>query len=175
MGAVDDSALRALIEGIRSGEVTADEAVARLTHPHIIQVYEIGELNNLPFFSLEYANPSSPHLMGRKAGQFIDKARGQVAVSIGCDPSEVIFTSGATESNNVAIFGIIAGSNSYRKRIVTTPIEHKSVLEPFKQLGKMGYDVVFLPIDSTGLVDLNAVDEIITDDPEALIAFLATL
>lgn len=99
----------------------------------------------------EFGNPSSIHLSGKKAKEIIEASRKKVALLIGAKPEEIIFTSGATESNNLAIFGRALCFNS--GHIITSSIEHPSVLNPCRQLQRMGYEVSFLPVDSTGVVD----------------------
>ena len=119
----------------------------------------------LPYFSELYANPASAHGVGQQAAEAVKQARASVAALIGADPAEIIFTSGATESNNLAIVGLakaLSGRSS-RRRIVTTAIEHKAVLDPCAHLAREGYEVVFLPVDSTGRVVLGAAREVITD------------
>lgn len=119
----------------------------------------------LPFFTEIYGNPSSSiHEAGKKAARAVDSARQQVASLINADPKEIIFTSGATESNNLAIMGLVNGNKSKRRRIVTTPIEHKSILEVCKETKIYGYEIQFLKIDKMGLVDLDFAREIINQD-----------
>jgi cysteine desulfurase len=118
----------------------------------------------LPYFTEFFGNPSSSlHQLGRKAADAIERARSQVAELIGAKPGEIVFTSGASESNNLAIFGVAETYSGKRKRIVTTPIEHKAVLEPFRQLTRRGFETVFLPVDSRGRVDLVAAEQMIDD------------
>ena len=119
----------------------------------------------LPYFEQIYANPSSTaHEAGRKASDAVAEAREQVANLISAQAGEMFFTSGATESNNIAILGLAYGSESSRKRIVTTAVEHKAILEPYKELAKQGMDVVVLPVGNEGRVDLNAADEAIDEN-----------
>lgn len=118
----------------------------------------------LPYFTEFFGNPSSSlHQLGRKAADAVERARSQVAKLIGAKPGEIVFTSGASESNNLAIFGVAEAYSGERKRIVTTPIEHKAVLEPFRQLTRRGFEPVFLPVDSRGRVDLEAAEQLIDD------------
>lgn len=125
--------------------------------PRVVQVM-------LPYFTEFFGNPSSSlHQLGRKAADAVELARGQVAELIGAKPGEIVFTSGASESNNLAIFGVTEAYKGKRKRIITTPIEHKAVLEPFRQLARRGFEPVFLPVDSKGRVDLEAAEMIIDD------------
>lgn len=122
----------------------------------------------LPYFEQTYANPSSAaHEAGRKASDAVAGAREQVADLIGAQPGEMFFTSGATESNNIAILGLARGSEDAgrnKKRIVTTAVEHKAVLEPCKELSSQGIDMVVLPVDRQGRVDLDAAEETIDEN-----------
>jgi len=110
----------------------------------------------------EFGNPSSSHEFGKKARQIIESARKKVAKLIEADPEEIIFTSGGTESNNLAIFGRALCFNS--GHIITSEIEHPSVLNPCKQLLRMGYDVTFLPVTGNGEVDPDDVKKAIRKD-----------
>ena len=101
----------------------------------------------------DFANPASrSHLPGRRAQARIERARDEVAALIGADPAEIIFTSGATESNNLAILGV-ARANSHRGRhIITSRIEHRAVLDPCRQLEKEGFTVTYLAPDRAGRI-----------------------
>lgn len=119
----------------------------------------------LPYFAEAFANPSSTiHAAGRLAEEAVDASRIKVAELIGGRSGEIIFTSGATESNNIAIFGLAHASDSNRSRIVTTAVEHKAILGPCEELSRQGMDLVILPVDSAGRVDLDAADEFINED-----------
>lgn len=119
----------------------------------------------MPYFSVEFANPSnSYHLAGRKSLSSIEEAREKIADLIGAQPKEVVFTSGATESNNIAILGVANAYNGKRKKLVTTKIEHKSVLKSFERLTKQGFDLGYLPIDKHGNVIIDAAKEIIDEN-----------
>ena len=111
----------------------------------------------LPYFSEIYGNPANGyHIQGRTAAKAVDKAREQIAQLIGAQPYEIIFTGGATESNNLAIFGISRFSkNSFRNRLVTSKIEHKAVLYPCKVLKEDNKDVVFISVSSAGEINLQ--------------------
>ena len=102
-----------------------------------------------------YANPSSFNNAGRMAKKAVDDARLKIARILGAKPQEVIFTGSATEANNLAIFGVL--KNLYKKKphFITTKIEHKSVLEPFKKLEKDGFPVTYLNLDRYGNINLN--------------------
>ncbi len=119
----------------------------------------------MPFLTEEYGNPSSIHFMGDAAAKALRKARKQVADSLGCLPSEITFTSGGTESDNLALIGTaIACRDPGRKRIVTTAIEHEAVLEACEELKRRGYAVTILPVDSEGYLDPSVLEDAMGDD-----------
>lgn len=119
----------------------------------------------LPYFTETFGNPSSIlHPYGRRAAEAVEQARVQVASLVGAESREIVFTGGATESNNLAILGAARADQSGRRRIVTTPIEHKAVLEPFHQLAQQGFELVWLPVDSRGRADAGAARRLINDD-----------
>ena len=119
----------------------------------------------LPYFGDAYGNPSSSvHEAGRAAAVAVEEARERVAELIGARRGEVVFTSGATEGNNLALFGLARGSGEGRRRVVTTSVEHKAVLGPCRELERQGFDVVVLPVNGEGTVDLGAAEEAIDDD-----------
>jgi len=109
----------------------------------------------LRYMTEEYGNSGSrTHEFGVAAKQAVEKARAQVASLTKADKSDVFFTSGATESNNLAILGLAAyGDKTGRKHIVTTSIEHKAVLEPVEHLVSKGFEVTYIPVDESGVVD----------------------
>jgi cysteine desulfurase len=114
-------------------------------------------------FSVEgYGNASSPHQVGIKAREELEKARKKIARFIGAKPEEIIFTSGGTESNNLAIKGL-AKANPDKKHIITSAIEHPSVLETCKELEKKGHKVDYIPVDENGIVDIEDIKKKISD------------
>ena len=119
----------------------------------------------LPFFSQIYGNPANGlHRQGRLAAQHVEDAREWIARLLGALPAEIIFTAGATESNNLAIRSMAkAAAEGGRRRIVTSAIEHKSVLLPCQKLAGEGFEVTVLPVDARGIVSLEAAEEAITD------------
>jgi cysteine desulfurase len=102
-----------------------------------------------PFLADTYGNPASAHHLGRKARQVLEDARERVAGLLDADPDEVVFTSGATEANNLAIFGHAGEPPAH---VLVSPIEHPSVLEPVRRLGEIGFDVEQLPVDRIGII-----------------------
>ena len=114
---------------------------------------------------IEYiANPNSLHSEGVKAKKLMDAAVSQVANLLNVKNDEIIFTSGATESNNLAIMGVINKYQNRGKTIITTKLEHSSVLETLNYLEKNGYTIKYVKLDNSGLVDLNNLKELLTND-----------
>ncbi|GEN63903.1 cysteine desulfurase family protein [Acetobacter oeni] len=130
----------------------------------------------MPLFGEEFANPhSSTHAAGERAAQMVEAARRDVAALIGADPREVVFTSGATEANNLAIKGAArhrARHGDGRRRIVTVATEHKCVLESVRDLADEGFDPVILGVDSSGRVSADALREVLAI-PTALVSIMA--
>ena len=107
----------------------------------------------MPFFGEVWGNPSSVHHIGRKARAFLDEFRERTAKVLGCKPSEVIFTSGGTESANLAIFGAARMLKSKGRHIITSAVEHHAVLHSFQYLAKHeGFDATILPVNREGLI-----------------------
>ena len=109
----------------------------------------------MPAFSSKFGNPSSPHGTGRKASSLVDDARVQVAESVGMRPADVIFTSGATEANNLALAGLTARR---KLRILVGATEHKSVLETCRVLNEAGHTCTIMPVDEYGVVDIGELE-----------------
>lgn len=117
-----------------------------------------------PYFCELYGNPSSMHSFGGQVHKAVDKAREQVKDFLGAtDAKEIIFTASGSEGDNMAIRGVLEANKS-KKHIITTKIEHPAVLNLYKYLEKQGYDVTYLDVDSQGNLDLNQLNESITDD-----------
>lgn len=110
-----------------------------------------------------YGNPSSLHAIGKQAHEKLEDARDKIASYFGCETHEIIFTSGGTESNNLAIRGL-AKANPEKKHIITSCIEHPCVLETCRDLETAGYKVDYLSVDSDGLINLDEIREKIRDD-----------
>jgi cysteine desulfurase len=105
----------------------------------------------IPYLRAHFGNPSSNHIVGRRARRAVDKARRQVADLIGASPSEIVFTSGGTEANNLAIQGV-AGARRDRRRVVSSVIEHPATEKPCRHLAEQGWSVAFLDVDAQGRV-----------------------
>ena len=118
----------------------------------------------IPYFTETYGNAASlSHRFGWDAAAAVDHARELVAALIGADPREVVFTSGATEANNLAIKGVLPGLRRKGDRLVTAATEHKSVLDPMIRLSREGWDLTVVPPDEHGMVSAEAVAEALTD------------
>lgn len=138
-------------------EVYADYAATTPVKPEVIE-------EMMTIYKSHFGNPSSIHSIGRDASRYLDESRRTVAKLLNAKPSEVIFTSGATESNNTAIKGLVYANEHLGNHIITTKIEHHSVLHVFEQLEKEGYDVTYLDVDDTGAIDLDQLKEALTND-----------
>jgi cysteine desulfurase len=118
----------------------------------------------LPYFSQQYGNPSSLHSWGNEARKVMEEARAKVVALVGATRGEeIFFTSGGTESNNLAIKGVAYRNKAKGNHIVTSKIEHMSVINPCKALMKEGFNVTFVPVDKYGTVDLHNLEKAITD------------
>ena len=118
----------------------------------------------MPYFTYKFGNPGSrSHAYGWEAEEGVEKARGQIAKLIGADEKEVIFTSGATESNNLAIKGVAEFYKDRKNHIITTMTEHKCVLDTCRHLEQQGFEVTYLPVQQNGLLDLDVLRAAITD------------
>ena len=132
-----------------------DNAASTPVHKEVLQ-------DMIPFFSEKYGNPSSLHKSGRMAFSAVQKARKQIANLINANPEEILITSGGTESNNTALFGI----SNVRKgnHIITSSIEHEAILEPCKKLEKHGFRITYLPVSKDGLVNPSDIKNSISKD-----------
>jgi cysteine desulfurase len=109
----------------------------------------------LPYFSGDFGNASSIHTFGQKARAAVETAREQVAALLGARPQEIFFTSGGTESDNHAIFGIVSSSTTPHPHVITSFVEHEAVLNACQALEKQGVSVTYLPVDQDGLIDME--------------------
>ncbi|HEY1931034.1 MAG TPA: aminotransferase class V-fold PLP-dependent enzyme [Acetobacteraceae bacterium] len=149
--------------------VYLDNQATTRTDPRVVDAM-------LPFFTERYGNPHSvEHSMGNDAEAAVEAARGQVASLVGAGSNEIVFTSGATESNNIAIKGaarFAARMGNDRRRVVTVATEHKCVLESVADLADEGFEPVFLPVRSDGLLDPDALREALAT-PTLLVSVMA--
>ncbi|MBX9785939.1 MAG: aminotransferase class V-fold PLP-dependent enzyme [Alphaproteobacteria bacterium] len=144
-----------MFAGLLSTKVNADPIYLdyQATTPVDSRVLE----SMLPYFTKEFGNPhSTTHVYGTRSHEAIEQARAQVASIINADPQEIIFTSGATEADNIAILGVSrALKNQGKYEIISVVTEHKAVLEPLKVLEQEGFKVIFLPVQKNGIIDIN--------------------
>ncbi len=133
-----------------------DYAATTPMHADVVQAMQ-------PYFTESFGNPSSLYSYGQEAKGAIEEARGKVAALIGSKSEEVIFTSGGSEADNFAVNGTALARESKGNHIITSAIEHHAVLEVCKYLGKRGFEVTNLPVDSYGMVDPQEVRKAITD------------
>jgi cysteine desulfurase len=117
----------------------------------------------LPYLKEKYGNPSSSHVFGTALRAGVEQARERLALLLGCEAAEIIFTSGATESNNMVIKGIAKAAGK-GKHFITSRIEHPAVLEPCRHLERFGYSVTYLPVDRYGLVAPADLEKAITPE-----------
>ena len=117
----------------------------------------------IPYFSRLFGNPSGIYSLSQTSRAVLDDSRETIANVLGCSPQEVIFTSGGTESDNMAIKGVALGLKDLGNHIITTNVEHHAVLHTCKQLETMGFEITYLPVDKYGLVHLDQVEEAITE------------
>jgi len=136
-------------------KIYMDNASGSPMHPKVVEAI-------MPFFKEGFGNPSNLHKFGRITSDAIQAARTQVANLIHAKPNEIIFTSSGTEANNFAIKGILSSHKKRGNHIITTQIEHFSVLNPLKSLEKSGYMVTYLPVDKYGMVNPDDVKKAIT-------------
>jgi len=132
-----------------------DNAASTQIHEDVLEAM-------LPYLKEQYGNPSSIHRYGRLAHKAIEKARKQIAMLINADSSEILLTSGGTESNNTALYGI--AEKKPHSQIITSSIEHDAILEPCKKLAKDGFDVIYLPVDTHGVVNLSVLKNSLSDN-----------
>ena len=127
------------------------------TKPYTEAVNEVCDV-----MTSNYGNPSSLHRMGKDAEDILTKSRDTIAKSIACSLGEFYFTSGGTESNNLAIIGYAMANKRDGRRIITQPTEHAAVLEPFKYLEAQGFEVCYVPVDSFGFPDVEKLKTLIS-------------
>ena len=138
-------------------EIYLDNAATTPMSPKVIDIIT-DEMKN------DFGNASSTYELGRRARNVIDRARHQIAQDINAQDGEIIFTSGGSESNNTAILGTAYARKNIGKKIITTPIEHRSVLNPMKRLENEGYNIVYLNVDENGQISLEQLKKELTPD-----------
>jgi len=126
-------------------------------HPEVLEAM-------LPWFEGRFGNPSSSHSLGAEAKRGVMRAREQVANLLGCHPDEIVFTSGGSESNNLAIRGVAFSYAEKGRHIITSQVEHPAVMNVCKYLEEKGFKVTYLPVDGYGMVDPASVERALTSD-----------
>ena len=137
-----------------------DNHATTRTDPRVVEAM-------LPYFTEHFGNANSIHGFGQKAAEAVDEARAKIASLINAEPKEIVFTSGATESDNLAIKGVAAMYRRQGDHIITTQIEHRAVLDPCRRLERDGFRVTYLPVDRFGQVSTQDVADAIT--PETIL------
>ena len=137
-------------------KIYMDHAATTCLRPEVLDAM-------LPYFQEKFGNASSLHTFGRDARGAVDKARDQAAQAIHATPEEIYFTSGGTESDNMAVKGVAEALKKKGNHIITTQIEHPAVLSTCQYLEKNGFKVTYLPVDETGLITAQQVADAITD------------
>lgn len=127
----------------------------------------------LPFLTEKWGNPSSLHSFGREAKVAVEESRKSLAKLLNCDPTEIIFTSGGTEADNLAIKGVAMYKGKTKGHIITTKVEHHAVLEPCEWLRRLGFEVTVLPVSPEGLVDAGEVERAIRNDTVLISVMMA--
>src|SRR5215211_3891988 len=151
--------------------VYMDNHATTRVDPRVIEVM-------LPYFDTKFGNSNSVHAAGHEARAAVEAARQSIATAIGADTSEIVFTSGATESNNLAIRGVAERERRRGDHLVSVVTEHKAVLDPLTRLSRRGYDVALLEVephgsDRAGWLDLQRVVDAIRDDTCLVTVMLA--
>ena len=127
----------------------------------------------LPYFSARYGNPSSLYSIARETRQAIEKARETVAEILECEPAEIIFTGGGTESDNLAIKGIAHANQKRGQHLMTSQVEHHAVLHTCQYLEKFGFRVTYLPVDKNAVVDIKALEKLLEEQTTLVSIMLA--
>ncbi|CAH0137821.1 Cysteine desulfurase IscS [Peribacillus sp. Bi96] len=134
-----------------------DHAATSPMHPNVID-------RMMTVMSHDFGNPSSIHAFGREARHVLDEARSSIATSVGAGRNEIIFTSGGTEADNMAIIGVANANKEKGKHIITTEIEHHAVLHTCQFLEKSGFEVTYLPVNEAGLISIDDLKAALRDD-----------
>ncbi len=140
-----------------SVRIYLDYAATTPTDPRVLEAMR-------PYFTEVFGNASSVHTFGQEARTAVDRARRVLAEALGCQPSEVVFTSGATEADNWAVVGVALAHEDRGRHLVVSSVEHRAVLEPARWLASRGWEVTFLPVDRFGQVDPEDVRRALRED-----------
>ncbi|MBX0358820.1 cysteine desulfurase family protein [Halobacillus sp. Nhm2S1] len=134
-----------------------DHAATSPVHPKVIE-------EMMPVYKDVYGNPSSVHQFGRKARRILDEGRGRIAHGLGANEKEIVFTSGGTEADNLAIIGTARANRSKGKHIITTSIEHHATLHAVEYLESNDFEVTYLPVNAGGIVEVDDVKAALRED-----------
>ncbi|OOE02326.1 cysteine desulfurase NifS [Anoxybacillus kestanbolensis] len=134
-----------------------DHAATSPVHPQVVEAM-------IPYMTTYFGNPSSIHSFGRETRRALDEARETIAKTIGAKANEIIFTSGGTEADNLAIIGVAMANRERGRHIITTSVEHHAVLNTCKYLQKQGFDVTYLPVDEHGVISIEQLKSALRDD-----------
>jgi cysteine desulfurase len=137
--------------------IYVDHAATTPMHPQVVEAM-------LPYLHTHFGNPSSIHAFGRNTRAALDDARRTIGNQIGIEPGQMIFTSGGTEADNLALIGVAMANKEKGKHIITSQIEHHAILHTCNYLEELDYDVTYLPVDSYGQVQLKDLQEAIKED-----------
>ncbi|MER3397556.1 MAG: cysteine desulfurase NifS [Chloroflexota bacterium] len=141
---------------MKSRHIYLDHAATTPVHPRVLEAM-------LPYFTEKYGNPSGVHALAQEAQRALEDARARIAAVLGCRPSEVVFTSGGSESDNTAIRGVARACRPCGNHIITSAVEHHAVLHACQELEREGFQVTYVPVDSHGRVDPDDVARAVTD------------
>jgi cysteine desulfurase len=142
--------------GKKMERIYLDHAATSPMHPEVVE-------KMIPFMTEVFGNPSSIHSFGRESRHAIDEARDLIASSIGALPNEIIFTSGGTEADNLAIIGTALANRDRGNHIITTAVEHHAVLHTCHYLEKLGFDVTYLPVNEYGEISVSDLEQALTE------------
>ncbi|MFP7275240.1 cysteine desulfurase family protein [Bacillus paralicheniformis] len=134
-----------------------DHAATSPTDPRVVE-------KMLPYLTENFGNPSSIHSFGRESRKWLDGTREMIAREIGAHPNEIVFTSGGTEADNMAILGTALAREQQGRHIITTKIEHHAVLHTCNRLEEMGFDITYLDVDESGRISAEQVKDALRDD-----------
>ncbi|MBA2878850.1 cysteine desulfurase [Anoxybacillus kamchatkensis] len=134
-----------------------DHAATSPVHPQVVEAM-------IPYMTTYFGNPSSIHSFGRESRRALDEAREIIAKTIGAKANEIIFTSGGTEADNLALVGVAMANRDKGRHIITTSVEHHAVLNTCKYLQKQGFDVTYLPVDEHGIISVEQLKSALRDD-----------
>lgn len=134
-----------------------DHAATSPVHPQVVEAM-------VPYMTTYFGNPSSIHSFGRETRRALDEARETIAKTIGAKANEIIFTSGGTEADNLAIIGVAMANRERGRHIITTSVEHHAVLNTCKYLQKQGFEVTYLPVDEHGIISIEQLKSALRDD-----------